>query len=45
MPPYFLYDILPERWADWCCEHPENLTWVFSGMSLMLSLAVLWRTA
>lgn len=42
-PPYFLYAVLPERWADWCCERPENLTMVFSGASIALVALAVFR--
>jgi hypothetical protein len=43
MPPYFLYHVLPARWADWCCERPEHLAAVFSALALVLSVASLAR--
>lgn len=43
-PPYFLYSVLPETWADWCCKRPENLTILFSLLSVILSCAALLLT-
>jgi hypothetical protein len=36
-PPFFLYDYLPEPWADWCCEHPNNLAMVFASLAVLVA--------
>jgi hypothetical protein len=36
--PFFLYNILPEAWADWCCEDPHNLPMLFSGLAVIVAV-------
>lgn len=43
MPPYFLYHLMPERWADWCCERPENLAYLLSGLAIVMAIVVFVR--